>query len=42
VRVWRVAAFPNVLIFYRVDGVLLKIRRILHGAMDLDSQLERA
>src|ERR1041384_623754 len=39
-RVWRVAGFPKVLVFYQVQADEIVVRRILHGAMDLESELE--
>ena len=38
-RVWRVTGFPKILIFYQVERDELIVRRILHGAMDLDVEL---
>ncbi len=36
----RVDGFPNHLIFFRVDGDLVLVLRILHGARDWKSELE--
>lgn len=33
-RVWQVTGFPNYLIFYRANGNLLEILRVLHAARD--------
>ena len=38
-RVWRVDRFPSVLVFYRSEGDIVRIVRVLHGARDLDSAL---
>ena len=38
-RVWRVAGFPNHLIFYRPESEQLKIIRVLHGARDWETLL---
>jgi plasmid stabilization system protein ParE len=36
----RVDGFPNHLIFFRVDGDLVFVLRVLHGARDWKSELE--
>jgi len=43
VRQWRIKAFTDYLVFYRVDDDRIEILRVLHGARDLAeilSQLE--
>jgi len=37
VRIWRVNGFPNHLIFYRQQGDMLQILRVIHGARDYDT-----
>ena len=37
VRKWPVQGFPNLLIFYRLDGDYLHIVRVLHGSRDAES-----
>lgn len=39
-RSWRIAGFENYLVFYRVKNGQLDILRIIHGAMDLEKELE--
>jgi plasmid stabilization system protein ParE len=39
-RVWRIAGFPKILVFYQIDEDRIIVRRILHGAMDLKSEFE--
>jgi toxin ParE1/3/4 len=36
-RKWPVHGFPNILIFYRVDGDSLAVVRVLHGSRDVES-----
>ncbi len=36
-RKWPVQGFPNILIFYRVDGNCLDVVRVLHGSRDVES-----
>jgi len=31
-RVWQVSGFSNYLIFYRINGDMLEVKRFLHGA----------
>lgn len=38
-RVWRIAGFPNVLVFYRFTSKSLNVVRVLHGARGLRSLL---
>jgi plasmid stabilization system protein ParE len=38
-RVWRVAGFPKILVFYQAEAEEIVVRRILHGAMDLGAEL---
>lgn len=40
-RAIRVRGFADHLLFYRVDGDLLRIERVLHGARDLWALLDR-
>lgn len=40
IRSWAPRAFPNYLIFYRVDGDDMEVVRFLHGARDLPRYLE--
>ena len=37
VRRWPVQGFPNILIFYRIDGDSLNVVRVLHGSRDAES-----
>ncbi len=39
-RVWRIDAFPNHLIFYRPIEGGIEIVRVVHGARDIDALLE--
>jgi plasmid stabilization system protein ParE len=38
-RVWRVSGFPNHLVFYIEHSAAIEVVRILHGAMDIESEL---
>jgi toxin ParE1/3/4 len=40
-RTWRVSGFPNYLIFYTFTARTLDIRRVVHGAMDVEAELGR-
>jgi toxin ParE1/3/4 len=35
IRVWQVKGFENILVFYRPQGRVVEIVRVLHGARDL-------
>ena len=37
VRMWRVAGFPNHLIFYRPIGRGIEVLRVLHAKRDIES-----
>jgi toxin ParE1/3/4 len=39
VRVWRVAGFPNHLIFYRIVEDGIEAVHLIHGARDVDAML---
>jgi toxin ParE1/3/4 len=39
IRFWRIAGFENFLIFYRVEEDRIDILRVIHGAMDLETEL---
>ncbi len=36
-RKWPVHGFPNILIFYQIDGDYLDVVRVLHGSRDAES-----
>ena len=38
-RYWTMAAFPNHVIFYRVEATALNVVRILHGSRDLHAAI---
>jgi toxin ParE1/3/4 len=37
VRLWPVKGFPNLLVFYRIEGDRLEVVRVLHGSRDVES-----
>jgi toxin ParE1/3/4 len=39
-RSWRISGFENYLVFYRAEKDRVDIVRVIHGAMDLDKELE--
>jgi toxin ParE1/3/4 len=41
VRVWRVIGFSSVLVFYRPGRQVVDVRRLIHGARDLQRELDR-
>lgn len=40
-RYWTMAAFPNHVIFYRVESEFVTIVRILHGSRDIHTAIDR-
>lgn len=40
-RCW-VAGFPNFLVFYRMEGSVVEVIRVLHGARDIPAMLREA
>jgi toxin ParE1/3/4 len=41
-RVWSIRGFENYLIYYREAETKIDVIRILHGAMDIESELRRS
>ncbi len=39
-RMLAVGNFPNYLVFYRIDGTVIRIVRVLHGARDIPNVLD--
>ncbi len=38
-RSWRISGFENYLVFYRAEEAGIHIVRVIHGAMDLETEL---
>jgi toxin ParE1/3/4 len=42
VRSWPVKGFPSIPVFYQATAYGIRVLRIIHGARDIDSALERS